>query len=351
MVLAKLRYHGEKMTEPPIRNFRITIAVLVLALSGSLAGCPGPDDEPVWSESFDARSVGWFLSVWGTTDNNLYTVGGSPDTGAVMRFDGSTWAPVDLGLSVPLLNWVFGFGPSDITVVGRGGTIIHWDGSSWSEQTSPTTEDLWGVWGAAPNDLWAVGGRGRMDGQATLLHFDGSAWTQETLPTLERAGVNALFKVWGSSAGDVWVVGQRGGVLHYDGTTWTEELVGASEDLIAVWGTGPTNVVAVGGRGAGIVSVYNGTTWRTESLAPFPGLNGVWLNDANKAHIVGTVGSLGILDLTTFEIERSIVATDQEFHAVFSPSGNGLTAVGGNLFAQEAPYQGLAFDRSLKGSQ
>ncbi len=328
----------------------VSVALIGSVVFGSI-GCSASDDPmPAWSQAFDAKPVGWLLSTWGPSDADLYAVGGEPDRGLIMHFDGSTWSQVSLGLTVPLLNWVFGFGPNDITAVGRSGTIVHWDGSAWSTQTTPTAEDLWGVWGASPDNLWAVGGRGREDGQATLLHFDGTDWGAETIPQLQRAGVNALFKVWGSSASDVYVVGQRGGVLHYDGNTWTEQLVGASEDLISVWGTGPDLVVAVGGRGSGIVSLFDGTSWKTESLAPFPGLNGVWLNNRNQAHVVGTVGSLGILDLKTFSIERSIVSTDQDFHAVFSPSGSTLTAVGGNLFAVQAPYEGIAFKRRLKGT-
>ena len=258
--------------------------------------CPSDDPDEVWTPAFDAESIGWFLlNVWGPSANNLYAVGGAPTDGLIMNYDGTTWTEVNVGIDVPLINWIYGFGPNNITAVGNGGTIIHWDGTAWTEQTSPTTEDLWGVWGAAANDLWAVGGRGRAEGQATLLHFDGTEWTAQTIPDLERAGVNALFKVWGTSASNVHVVGQNGAVIRYDGTTWTEELVGASDDLIALWGTGPANIVVVGGRGSGIVSRFDGQNWRTEDLAPLPGLNGVWLNEANRAHVVGTVGTLATI--------------------------------------------------------
>jgi len=326
----------------------IAIAMALTATAALSIGC-GSDcpDEVEWTPAFDAQPLGWFLSVWGPADNDLYAVGGEPDAGLMMNFDGSEWSAVDLGVDVPLLNWVFGFSANDITAVGREGTIIHWDGAAWTVQTTPTVEDMWGVWGAAPDDLWAVGGRGREEGQATLLHFDGTDWTDVALPTLERANVFALFKVWGSSASNIYVVGQRGVVLHYDGSVWTEELVGASTDLIAVWGTGPDRVVAVGGRGTGTVSVFDGSEWRTESLAPNPGLNGVWLDNNQVAHVVGTVGTLAVLDLETFELTRSIVPTDRDFHAVFSATGNSITAVGGNLFAVEPPFEGIAFERQL----
>ncbi len=325
---------------------RAIAAVLLL-----VGACSGPDNDGEWKPAFEAEDVGWLLSVWGPSSDNRYSVGGEPDRGVMMNFNGDAWSPVDLGFSVPLLNWVFGFGPNDITAVGNDGTIAHWDGSSWTLQATPTTEVLWGVWGASPSDLWAVGGAARDGAKATLLHYDGSAWTEVEPPVLQRPNVFAFFKVWGTSASNVYVVGQRGVVLHYDGSVWTEELVGASQDLIAVWGTGPDNIVAVGGRANGIVSIFDGTDWRTESLAPTPGLNGIWLdsttNNANIAHVVGSIGTFGTLDLTTFEVTRKLVATDREVHAVFSADGETITAVGGNLFAVAAPYNGIAFERQL----
>ena len=55
--------------------------------------------------------------------------------------------------------------PMNVWVVGRAGTIVHWDGAAWAVVPSPTTVDLADVWGSAANDVWAVGG--------AILHFDG----------------------------------------------------------------------------------------------------------------------------------------------------------------------------------
>lgn len=129
----------------------------------------------------------------------------------MLRDDGGAWAPVALGRDVPLLNWLHGFGPDDLTVVGNGGTILHFDGVSWQTQSTTVTEDLWGVWGAAPNDLWAVGGRGRAEGQQTLLRFDGTTWRKVPTPALSRPNVFAFFKVWGPRRATCtsWVSGAR----------------------------------------------------------------------------------------------------------------------------------------------
>lgn len=315
------------------------------AIAILLLGCSDPVEG--WQPAFPAEDVGWLLNVSGSSSEDIYAWGGEPSAGTAMRFDGQAWSEVALGVDVPLLTWGHSFGPTNVTAVGFGGTVVHYDGSSWTVQTTPTTEDLWGVWGASPSDLWAVGGRGREEGQATLLHYDGSTWEEVALPPLQRANVFAFFKVWGTSADNVYVVGQRGAVLHYDGSQWTEELVGASADLISVWGTGPDNIVAVGGRNNGIVSVWNGTQWRTESLAPLPGLNGVWTDTPGIVHVAGGVGTVGVLDLETFELEQSYPGSALELHAIFSPDGSQFFAVGGNLLAATGPFVGVAYERSF----
>lgn len=290
------------------------------------------------------------MNVWGSSEDSVLTVGGAPDRGRMFRYDGAEWREETLGVEVPLLNWIHGFGPNDVTVVGNAGTILHFDGAGWSPQGSGTTEDLWGVWGAAPNDLWAVGGSGFVEATATILHYDGSAWTIVELPALTRE-VHGLFKVWGTSSDNVYVVGQRGTVLHWQGSAWTEELVGASDDLVSIWGTGPDRVVAIGGRGNGIVSRWDGTEWRTEFLTPLPGLNGIWMRDASTAHVAGTRGTLGVLDVDSLTVTESPVPVTRDFHACFGVGGR-LFAVGGNLATGIAgPHEGVAYARGLEDGE
>ena len=208
--------------------------VVSIIFMGLMMGCPPDPPEPSegWTDAFDASDLGWFLSTWGPSADDLYAVGGSLDDGLMMHYDGATWSEVAAIGDVPLLNWVHGLAADDIFVVGNGGTALHWDGALWTPMDTPTEEDLWGVWAAAPDDVYAVGGRGLATAEATILHYDGTAWSAVEVPELMRPNVFAFFMVWGSAADDVWVVGQRGAVLHYDGTEWTEQLVGTSEDVI-----------------------------------------------------------------------------------------------------------------------
>jgi hypothetical protein len=54
--------------------------------------------------------------------------------GIILNWNGSTWRGVEPNLvfSVDAYRGVLGSGPSDVWAVGDGGTIVHWDGLSWS---------------------------------------------------------------------------------------------------------------------------------------------------------------------------------------------------------------------------
>ena len=322
-------------------RLNLLVASLALALA-----CPGPNDDEGWQEAFDASESGWLLSVWGAPDD-LWAVGGVPDpsTAIVMhRYEGE-WKTVDPPAGTPLLNWVFGFG-EEIFIAGQEGVVLHRVDGDFDTMTTPTDQDLWGVWGSSPTDVWAVGGNPFPGGEPTIIHYDGSAWTSVEVPELMRANVFAFFKVWGSGPNDVWVVGQRGAVVHFDGTTWTEELIGASVDMISLWGTGPDRIAVVGGRGNGTFYTYDGSTW-TEGEIPLglPGLNGVWVDD--RIHVVGEQGTIASFDFDTRTlVEDQSIPSALTLHAIFG-DGQRLTTVGGNLNSPVAPFVGIARVRNM----
>jgi len=52
------------------------------------------------------------------------------------------------------------------------GTILHWNGVSWTNVTSPITSDLRSVFRVSDTDCWAVGKLG------TIIRWNGTAWGQ-----------------------------------------------------------------------------------------------------------------------------------------------------------------------------
>jgi len=131
--------------------------------------------------------------------------------------------------------------------VGSGGEIHRWNGSAWQTMNSGTIEDLNGVWGSGPSDVYAVGDNG------TVLHYDGNVdgdWTAVTTPADASAPVNG---VWGSGPGDVYLLAASGlDLVHWDGTSWrTVSSFSRHGDIwmYAIWGTGSYNIYTGGDLG------------------------------------------------------------------------------------------------------
>jgi hypothetical protein len=59
-----------------------------------------------------------------------------------------------------------------LTKVGApGGTILHYNGTNWSNASSVTLQVLNSVWGSSSSDVWAVGGYTTgTDLRGTVLH-------------------------------------------------------------------------------------------------------------------------------------------------------------------------------------
>src|SRR5690606_16900636 len=98
---------------------------------------------------------------WGTSDSDVWTVGGDMRDGTgplVMHYDGAAWERVETGQSDGDLWWVFGFDGGPVFMGGGGGVILRHEGGTFTVMDTPTTDTVFGIWGASPDDMWAVGG-------------------------------------------------------------------------------------------------------------------------------------------------------------------------------------------------
>jgi len=111
---------------------------------------------------------------------------------------------------------VFMVGADDGWAVGYKGTIIHWDGTEWSNVTSPTTANLYSLHMVSADDGWAVGYPVGYYG--TIIHWDGTEWSNVTSPT--TLPLESLHMV---SADDGWAVGWFGTIIRWTGAEWIPE--------------------------------------------------------------------------------------------------------------------------------
>ncbi len=181
-------------------------------------------------------------AVWSRSASDAFAVG---DSGMVLRYDGTDWAPQSSG-STEALRAVWGDSAA-VFAVGDGGTILYHDGSAWHAQSSGTTQPLFGVWGTSASDVFAVGGGG------TILHYDGAVWNAQVSGTTQT-----LYGVWGSAPDGVFAGGDGGSVLHYDGTMWTAQHTDAPMDVRGIWGSSATSVFAVGEPWGGVIDCIEG---------------------------------------------------------------------------------------------
>jgi len=139
-----------------------------------------------------------------------------PNAGAPCRFDCGTNY---VSCSVSAAGHAYACGGTD---------VFHWDGTSWSEEDSGTSEVLWSVCAVPDGAVWAVGEAG------TVIRNSGSGW--ETLPPInpnELPGGICAF-----ADGQAWVAGLFGGIYHWDTEQWNTMDSGFVY-LGSVWG--PSN--------------------------------------------------------------------------------------------------------------
>jgi hypothetical protein len=239
----------------------MTRVFLLLLSFISLAACSpsSPPPAAAWHVVL-SNLQGTLLSVWGTAPNDVFTVGGPLGNGSptvMLHYDGSAWHDLGPG-GTETFWWTHGTSDHDVWAVGEKGRIVHWDGTKLASFTWATTATLYGVWAAAPDDAWAVGGTpegGTSQPNDIVLHFDGTSWTPSPLPM--QLG-RTYFKVWGSSADDLFIVGEAGTVWHRAGGQWTQTPSMATGTLLTVSGCSANEVYAVGGED---VLRWDGQSW------------------------------------------------------------------------------------------
>jgi hypothetical protein len=291
--------------------------------------------------------------VWSTSRIDVFVVGemetnrGAGIASVVRHYDGSRWVEQHREADLRLRG-LWGASPDNVYAVGFDffapiGRMLHYDGAEWAEVPGFASDaeqlSLESVWGTSERDVFAVGGA--FDGfsdQALIYHFTGEIW--QRMPVTSSLSPS-LTDVWGSSPTDVYAVGRSaeppaGVVLHYDGAAWTPVL--QHEGLVpnAVWGSSFTDVFLVGfqvdqdedGQFTVTTAVwhYDGTAWSSQSVpAGDTVLNDVWGSSAADVYAVGENGLILHYDGTRWTASNQ---TDDTLLGIFGGSLSDVYAVG-----------------------
>ncbi|TAK66758.1 MAG: hypothetical protein EPO24_01220, partial [Bacteroidetes bacterium] len=184
--------------------------------------------------------------MWASSPKDVYVVGHNDQGGhgGMYHYDGKKWSPVNIlardGGGVPnapiTLSGVYGFAPNNVWAVGEhiyqnpnpppnfldSSLIIHFDGTLWREMLIQKGRQLGPLWGISKNDIWFGGAWG------TLYHFDGIRCTKIPFDTLTHFSFMTGFSssnIYATCSRKINFDSVEDSLLyllyHYDGTNWT----------------------------------------------------------------------------------------------------------------------------------
>jgi hypothetical protein len=154
-----------------------------------------------------------FLTLIEHWDGTRWSIVPSPNG---LAGDGRLW---DVTAVSPNDVWAVGEydSPAGSNTYGKS-LILHWDGFAWSVVPSPQPSP----WGASilyaavalsANDVWAVGSWANANqGMSTfVVHWDGASWSQVSSPDMPGTGTgwNFLEDITATGANSIWSVGRK----------------------------------------------------------------------------------------------------------------------------------------------
>jgi hypothetical protein len=227
---------------------------------------------------FKLEHAGFLECVHGTSTSDIYMAGNYSE---VCHWDGTRWRMEDPGVNG---SWwsVYCEAANAVWLGGTNNYVRFRDGQDWSGRNiSPASGRNYavrGFWHDGSGNLYAVGGLPGANQSATMGRDDHDQDDGHLLAVYSGGGWNVVYDtvndddlsaIWGTSPNDIVAVGDEGLILHYNGSTWNVETIPTiTDDFFAVWGyhTGSASLYwAVGGLNSGIPSPviyhYNGTSW------------------------------------------------------------------------------------------
>ena len=224
--------------------------------------------------SFD----GWAIAV--RTD-------GYPNNQSIIHWDGISWknvtSPSDGVLtSIRMENSSYGW------AVGFGGLILRWDGADWTSVETPVNSPLESVDVVNANDAWAVGSHPAYSAVNFALHWNGTNWNTEK--SSNAVGTKTLWSIDMLNSNDGWAVGDSGLIIRWNGTVWTSVASPTTKHLFSVDMISSTDGWAVGSDGA--IIHWDGTSWNIVASPTGSWLMSISMLSATDGWIVGADGTI-----------------------------------------------------------
>ncbi|MBI4503232.1 MAG: hypothetical protein HY700_19005 [Gemmatimonadetes bacterium] len=148
-------------------------------------------------------------SCSGTATNDVFAAGAN---GFLAHFDGTGWTPYTTNTTQTIFTQTrcsAQGATTDMWLAGAGGVIRHAASpfTTLTEQASGTTETLYGMDAASCTDVYAVGSNG------TILHYNGATWSAEASGRTNLLS-EVVIRTKLDGTRDAFVVGSGGTILH-----------------------------------------------------------------------------------------------------------------------------------------
>jgi len=179
------------------------------------------------------------IGFWGSSPSNVYSV---DYKGGVYKYNGSYWAVVRDQMYDNDGGDIWGSSATDIFIVGDYGpsyydpgydsVIYHFNGNNFQEMNYPTSNWLGAVWGSSNSDVYAVGGDG------TIVHYNGNTWSlvsTETPPPDSGSEISDTLQGFDK----IYYLTAKLAALQANDSSWIGKTIYNLESLLNTYGFTP----------------------------------------------------------------------------------------------------------------
>ncbi len=145
--------------------------------------------------------------IWTFSENNIWFA-----SGTILRLKNNKLERMwDNGHGRGNYKKMWASSEEDIWFVGQNGSIMHYDGNSFTTMEKLTNIELTDVWGTGPDNVWASGYK--PEAGTVILHFNGTIWSvfherswddYRQLDTTVISG--PAVSIWTDSKDYIWVI-------------------------------------------------------------------------------------------------------------------------------------------------
>jgi hypothetical protein len=290
---------GSELTDVAIINDTLAYAVGEIYLPDSTVG--QPYSVAIWDgQNWRLRKLFYNTNMLITSIRGIQIINSNDiwlAAGSVFHWDGVSssaqlmYSRLNLPDPSATIEKIWGSSSSSLYGVGNAGTIVHYDGSSWTKLNSGTTLPINDIWGAQnpQTGQWEILAVASDDVNKKLLSIQGT-----TVSSVSDSGLsNSLYGVWFVPNIKYYVVGAGIGQKNtLNNSPWSVYPSGVVTSYLSGGVRGnDTSDVFVAGSFFAIVH-YNGSTWHNyKDVIPFT--DGGVGRIAVKGNLMVTVGLSG----------------------------------------------------------